>query len=389
MSPHHRLFSRRNFLSIVCTTLCLVPTLAQAEDKMWAYIGTYTGSESKGIYLADFDLKTGDLKLVGLAAELDNPTFLAIHPSGKTLYAAGEIGNFNGKKAGAVSALAIDPKTGKLTLLNQQSSFGSGPCHVTVDKSGKVALVANYGGGSVASLPIDAEGKLGEVVSGVQHEGSSVNQGRQKEPHAHSINVDPENMFAFAADLGLDKILIYKLDTATAKLAPNDPAFAATPPGGGPRHFAFHPSGKYAYVCNELTSGITAFSYDASKGALTTLQTLSTLPADYNKPGNSTAEIQVHPSGKFVYVSNRGHNSLAIFAIDEATGKLTAVGHESTGGKTPRNFGIDPTGQYILACNQDSKSVNVFRIDTTTGKLKPTGATIEVTNPVCVKFLKQ
>ncbi len=389
MSLHRGLFSRRTVLSVFCTLACLVPSLLRAEDKMWTYIGTYTGNGSQGIYLAELDLKSGELKLVGLAAELDNPTFLAIHPSGKTIYAAGEIGNFHGKKAGAVSALSIEPKTGKLTLLNQQSSEGSGPCHVTVDKTGQVALVANYGGGSVASLPIGPDGKLAEAASAIQHEGSSVNKGRQSSPHAHSINVDPANKFAFAADLGLDKILIYKLDPATAKLTPHDPAFAATPAGGGPRHFAFHPSAKYAYVCNEMTSGVTAFAYDAAKGTLTELQTLSTLPEDYKTPGNSTAEIQVHPSGKFVYVSNRGHHSLAIFAIDEATGKLTAVGHESTGGKTPRNFGIDPTGQYILACNQDSKSVHVFRIDTATGKLKPTGSSIEVANPVCVKFLKQ
>jgi 6-phosphogluconolactonase len=356
---------------------------------MWTYIGTYTGQGSKGIYLGEFDLKSGELKLMGLAAELDNPTFLAIHPSGKFLYAAGEIGNFNGKKAGAVSAFAIEPKSGKLTLLNQQSSEGSGPCHVTVDKTGKCVMVANYGGGSVASFPVGADGKLGEAASAIQHEGSSVNKGRQEAPHAHSINPGPDNRFAFAADLGLDKILIYKLDPATAKMTPHDPPFAATPPGGGPRHFAFHPTGKFAYVCNEMTSGVTAFSYDAEKGALTQLQTLSTLPEDYNKPGNSTAEIQVHPSGKFVYVSNRGHDSLAIFAIDEKTGKLTAVGHQPIGGKTPRNFCIDPTGQYIIACGQSSASVHVHKIDQETGKLTDTGSKIEVSNPVCVKFLKQ
>ncbi len=356
---------------------------------MWTYIGTYTGQGSQGIYLAEFDLKSGELKLEGLAAEVDNPTFLAIHPTGKYLYAAGEIGNFKGMKAGAVSAFAIEPKSGKLTLLNQQSSEGSGPCHVTVDKTGKCVLVANYGGGSVASLPVGADGKLGEAASAIQHEGSSVDKGRQEAPHAHSINVGPDNRFAFAADLGLDKILIYKLDPATAKLTPHDPPFAKTPDGGGPRHFAFHPSGKFAYVCNEMTSGVTAFSYDAEKGTLEQLQTLSTLPEDYKKPGNSTAEVQVHPSGRFVYVSNRGHDSLAIFSIDEKTGKLTAVGHEPIGGKTPRNFGIDPTGQYIIACGQNSASCHVFKIDTSTGKLRATGSKINVANPVCVKFLKQ
>lgn len=385
----HLGFARCAVLLALGTLVCLSPTLAQAEETMWAYIGTYTGKGSQGIYVAEFDLASGQLDKPSLAAKLDNPSFLAIHPSGKYLYAAGEIGNFQGKKAGAVSALEIDASTGKLTLLNQQSSMGAGPCYVTVDRSGKVALVANYGGGSIASLPIGSDGKLAEAASAIQHEGSSVNKSRQESPHAHSINVDPDNRFAFAADLGLDKVLIYKLDPATARLSANDPAYAATPPGGGPRHFAFHPSGKYAYVCNELTSSVTAFSYDAATGALTTLHTLSTLPEGYDKPGNSTAEIQVHPSGKFVYVSNRGHDSLAIFAINEATGKLTAVGHESTGGKTPRNFGIDPTGKYIVACNQNSGTVHVFAVDAQSGKLKPTGSSIEVANPVCVKFLKK
>lgn len=355
---------------------------------MWTYFGTYTGPASKGIYLGEFDVDTGDLKLVGLAAELDNPTFLAIHPSGKYLYAAGEIGNFNGKKAGAVSAFVIDPKTGKLTLLNQQSSEGQGPCHVVVDKTGKCALVANYGGGSVASLPIGEDGKLAEAASAIQHEGSSVDPRRQEKPHAHSINVSPDNRLAFAADLGIDKIMIYKLDPATAKLTPHDPPFATTPPGGGPRHFAFHPSGKFAYVCNEMKSSITSFAYDADKGTLTQQETLSTLPAGYDKPGNSTAEVQVHPSGKFVYVSNRGHDSIAIFAIAE-DGKLTSVGQQPIGGKTPRNFCIDPTGKFIIACGQGSGSVHVLKINQETGELQPTGAQIEVGNPVCVKFLKK
>lgn len=366
----------------------LTPTLACAGEKMWTYFGTYTGPASKGIYLGEFDADTGDLKLVGLAAELDNPTFLAIHPSGKYLYAAGEIGNFNGKKAGAVSAFVIDPKTGQLTLLNQQSSEGQGPCHVAVDKTGKCALVANYGGGSIASLPIGDDGKLAEAASAIQHEGSSVDKSRQEKPHAHSINVGPDNRLAFAADLGIDKIMIYKLDPATAKLTPHDPPFAATPPGGGPRHLAFHPSGKYAYVCNEMKSSVTSYAYDADKGTLTQLETLSTLPAGYDKPGNSTAEVQVHPSGKFVYVSNRGHDSIAIFAIAE-DGKLTSVGQQPIGGKTPRNFSIDPTGKFIIACGQGSGSVHVLKINQETGELQPTGVKIEVGNPVCVKFLKR
>lgn len=375
-------------LGLALWSLLLVSTHAIAEDKMWTYFGTYTGKESKGIYLGEFDLKKGELKLIGLAGEVENPSFLAIHPSGKFLYAVGEISDFNGKKAGAVSAFAIGDD-GKLKLLNQQSSQGAGPCHISLDKTGRCALVANYGGGSIASLPIGDDGKLAEAASAIQHEGSSVDKSRQEGPHAHSINPSPDNRFAMAADLGLDKILVYKLDAKTAKLAPHDPPFVATPPGGGPRHFAFHPNGKLAFVCNEMKSSITAFSYEAEKGVLSTLTTLSTLPEGYDKPGNSTAEIVVHPNGRFVYVSNRGHDSIAIFTVDPGTGELHAAGHQPTGGKTPRNFAIDPTGAYLIACNQSSNDVHVFAIDQEAGTLKPTGSKIEVPSPVCVRFLRQ
>ncbi|MBL8792350.1 MAG: lactonase family protein [Planctomycetia bacterium] len=353
--------------------------------KMRVYIGTYTGKESKGIYLLELDLATGTLTEKGLAGESVNPSFLAIHPSQKYLYAANEVGSFEGKKGGAVTAFAIDAATGKLTELNKQSSGGSGPCHIVVDKEGKVVLVANYGGGSVASLSVEADGKLKEAASVIQHTGSSVDPGRQKAPHAHSINVDPGNRFAMAADLGLDKVLIYKLDPAKGTLTPNDPPSASVAGGSGPRHFAFHPDGKHAYVINEMKSTMTAFSYDAAKGELKEIQTLSTLPADH-KGGNSTAEVVVHPSGKFVYGSNRGHDSIAIFAV-EADGKLKAVGHEPTQGKTPRNFNVDPTGQFLLAANQNSGTVVVFRIDPATGQLKATGSTAKVPGAVCVRFV--
>ncbi len=360
--------------------------VAVMPTKFRVYFGTYTGKESKGIYTSVLDLKTGALTQPELAAELPNPSFLAIHPMGKNLYAAGEIGNFQGGKGGAISAFAMDPATGKLTLLNQQSTVGSGPCHVSVDPAGKVALAANYGGGSVVAMKIKPDGSVEAAADGgfVQHKGSSVNKGRQESPHAHSINPDRTGRFAFAADLGLDKILIYKIDAAAGTLTPNDPAFAATPAGGGPRHFAFHPTGRFAYVCNEMTSSVTAFSYDAAKGALTELHTISTLPEPVK--GNSTAEIQVHPSGRFVYCSNRGHDSLAIFAVDQATGNLTAAGHQKTGGKTPRNFGIDPTGQFVLAANQSTHDVFVFKVDVKTGQLTQVGDPVKVGSPVCVKF---
>jgi 6-phosphogluconolactonase len=302
------------------------------------------------------------------------------------IYAIGEVGTFAGGKGGAVSAFSIDAATGKLTLLNQKSSRGPGPCHVTVDRLGKNALVANYGGGSVACLPIGEDGRLGDATAFIQHKGSSVNPQRQREPHAHSINLDAANRFAFVADLGLDKVLVYRFDPSAGTLEPNDPPAAVIASGSGPRHFAFHPSGRFAYVINELNSTVTAFAYDAERGTLQTLQTVTTLPEGFD--GKSfPAEVQVHPSGKFLYGSNRGHDSIACFAIDAATGRLTPIGHEPTQGKNPRNFGIDPTGAYLLAANQDGDNVVAFRIDPATGKLSPTGQSIRVPMPVCVKFM--
>jgi len=350
------------------------------------YVGTYTQGKSKGIYLFHMDPASGRLTPAGLAAVTVNPSFLAIAPNHRFLYAVNEIGEFGGTSSGAVSAFAIDPSTGKLTLLNQQSSRGAGPCHLIVDKQGKNVLVANYGGGSVVVLPIRPDGRLGPATAFIQHQGSSVNPQRQKEPHAHSMNLDAANRFAFAADLGLDKVLIYRFDPAKGSLAPNDPVSVSVAPGSGPRHFAFHPSGRWAYVINEINSTVTALSYDAKTGTLRALQTVSTLPEGF-AGNNSTAEVQVSPDGKFVYGSNRGDDSLAIFAIDPDTGLLSALGRQSTQGKTPRGFGIDPAGRFLLAANQDSDSVVVFRIDPETGKLQPTGQVEEVPKPVCVQFM--
>jgi 6-phosphogluconolactonase len=351
------------------------------------YIGTYTGAQSRGIYHSTLDVNTGELTPPQLAATVTSPSFVAIHPNRKFLYAVGEISDFQGQKSGAVSAFAIDSASGNLTRLNEQSSFGTGPCHLVVDRAGTNVLVANYGGGSVAVLPIDpASGKLAKHSSAIQHAGSGSNPQRQEAPHAHSINLDAANRFAFAADLGLDKVLIYRFDAAKGTLTPNDPPSAALSPGSGPRHFAFHPSGKFAFVNNELTSSVTSFRYDSEKGTLTEIQTLSTLPVDF-KGGNSTAETVAHPSGRFVYVSNRGHDSVAIFKVDAETGKLTAAGHCSTGGQTPRNFNVDPTGRLLIAANQSSNNLVVFRVDATTGQLTPTGSKIEVGSPVCVRFV--
>lgn len=355
------------------------------QSPIRVYFGTYTGGDSKGIYVAELDRKTGELSAPRLAAEAVNPSFLAIHPTQKFLYAVGEVSDFNGKKSGGVSAFAIDPQSGALRLINQHPSGGAGPCHLTVDATGRDVLVANYGGGSVACLPIQSDGSLKPPSSFIQHAGSSVNPQRQAGPHAHSINLDANNRFAIAADLGLDKLLVYRFDAERGTLEPNDPPAVALPAGGGPRHFAFHPTGKFAYACNEMLSTVSALAYDPEKGVLTELQTISTLP-EGGHAGNSTAEVRVHPSGEFVYVSNRGHNSIAMFAVDRQTGKLTPLGQESTRGQVPRNFNIDPSGRYLLAANQDSANVVVFAIDPARGTLRPTGSEIQVSRPVCVRF---
>ncbi len=359
---------------------------AAAKGEYFVYIGTYTGQKSKGIYAYRFDAATGRLTSLGLVAETVNPSFLAVHPNRRFLYAVSEMAKYEGRNSGAVSAFAIDRETGKLAFLNRVSSRGGGPCYVVVDKTGKSLLVANYGGGSVAVLPVLEYGRLGEASAFVQHAGSSVNPKRQQGPHAHSINLSPDNRFAIAADLGLDQVLVYRFDPTKGSFAANNPAMAKVNPGAGPRHLAFHPSGRFAYVINEMQSTVSAFSYDAAGGVLRELQTISTLPKDF-AGDNTTAEVQVHPTGKFLYGSNRGHDSIAVFAIDTGTGTLTPVQHVPTQGKTPRNFGIDPTGSHLFAANQNSDNIVVFRIDPKTGRLTPTGQVLEVSSPVCVKFI--
>jgi 6-phosphogluconolactonase len=361
---------------------------AQAtEGQVLVFLGTYTGTRSKGIYATHLDLASGRPTTPLLAAEVANPSFLAIHPNRRFLYAVGELGSFAGRKnTGGVSAFAIAPDTGKLTLLNQQPSGGGGPCHVTVDATGKCVLVANYGGGSVAVLPVQEDGRLGEATAFIQHRGSSVNPRRQEGPHAHGIYLDRPNRFAWVPDLGLDQVLVYRFDAAKGTLTPNEPPFARLAPGSGPRHLAFHPKGAFAYVINELLSTMTVFAADLERGTLSEVQTLPTLPADFTGQ-STTAEVEVHPSGRFLYGSNRGHDSLAVFSIDEQKGTLALLEHVPTQGKTPRNFGIDPTGRYLLAANQGSDNVVVFHVDAGTGRLKPAGHSIEVGAPVCVKFL--
>lgn len=359
----------------------LQPKKSQMKDPL-VYVGTYTNGKSEGIYVYRLNLATGEMTHQSTAKGVSNPAFLAIDPSRRFLYAANESGQFLGKKGGGLTAFAIDQKTGALAKLNEVSVPGV-PCHVSVHPSGKAVLVANYGGGNVVICPVSADGKLGEVSDVAQHSGKSVDPKRQDGPHAHCAMLDAAGQYAFAPDLGLDKVMIYKVDAAKGKLLPN--GFLAVKPGAGPRHFDFHPSGKFAYVINELNSTLTACAYDKAKGALRELQTVTTLPAGFDGQ-NYPADIHVHPSGKFVYGTNRGHNSLVAFAIDGA-GKLTLIGHESTQGKWPRNFGIDPTGQFLLAANQNSDTVVAFRIDAATGKLTPAGRTTEIPAPVCIKFI--
>ncbi|MFO0807057.1 MAG: lactonase family protein [Gemmataceae bacterium] len=367
-------------LLILLLLFAVSPDVVGAEGKFWVYIG----SNGKEIYKLEFDANTGTLTSKGIAAETPRPSFLAIHPTKRFLYAVGEVNTLNGKKGGGVVAYSLNPATGDLVKLNEQSSVGAGPCHVVVDAAGKNVLAANYGGGSVCVLPIQPDGKLGEASAFIQHTGSSVNPSRQKEPHAHSVNLDPANKFAFVADLGLDKVIAYRFDPAKGTLAAGDAYETAK--GAGPRHFAFHPDGKHAFVINELDSTLDAMNFDPTTGKLTRTDSIKTLPGDF-KGNSTTAEVQVHPSGKFVYGSNRGHDSIAAFAFDSATGRLKPIGHATEGIKTPRNFAVDPTGRFALVANQDGDSVLVFRIDPKTGALSPTDQKVVAKKPVCVKFV--
>ncbi len=382
-----------NFAMLTAMMIALAAPLALAAEAADAsasarnvrvYIGTYTGGASEGIYLLEFDAQTGRLGEPQLAAKIGNPSFLALHPTKPLLYAVGVTTRDDGEKWDSVTAFIVEPDTGMLSQLNRESSMGSGPCHISVHPAGRHVAVANYGGGSIAVLPLREDGALGAASAFVQHEGSSVHP-RQKQAHAHSTNFDPAGRFLFAADLGIDKIFIYRINEAQGTLEPNEPPAAELSPGAGPRHFAFHPSGNYAYAINELDSTITAFAYDAARGRLETVGTVSTLPEDFTGE-NTTAEVKVHPSGSFVYGSNRGHDSIAVFSVDPATGSLTSAGWTPTQGNAPRNFNVDPSGCFLIAANQNSDTLVVFRVDPASGTLEPTGQTVEVPAPVCVVF---
>ena len=359
---------------------------ASRAGELLIYVGTYTSGKSEGIYLYRFNLSSGELKHVATTKGVKDPSYLALSPNRRFLYAVNELEEFAGKKSGALSAFSLNQKTGALKFLNQQPSLGGAPCYVTVDQTGRFVLVANYFGGNVAVLSVLRDGGLGAATDMKQGTGSSINTERQEGPHAHCIVLDHSNRFAYVCDLGADKIMIFRFDGRRGTLIPNRMPSVQLRPGAGPRHLTFHPGGKYAYVINELHATVTAFALDQISGNLSELQTVSTLPQDFTA-ANTSADIHISPDGRFLYCSNRGHDSLAAFKIGPRDGKLTFLAHESTGGKVPRNFTIDPTGAFVLVANQKSDNIVVFRRDKKTGRLGPTGHVAEVPSPVCLKFI--
>jgi 6-phosphogluconolactonase len=374
-----------SFLIVIAALLAgICPAQTAAGGKYLVYVGTYTDHGSLGIYAYNFDPATGQLTSLGLAAESAQPTFLAVDPGHKFLYAANEVQSYKGQPTGAVSSFSIDQGTGKLTMLNEVSAGDQGPAHLTLDRSGKYVLVANYTLGSVAVLPILHNGSLGEVSALVRHKGSSVNPKRQQGPHAHEVVMSPDNRLAIVPDLGLDELIVYPFDAAKGTLG--TPHVVKIEPGSGPRHAVFGSNGRFLYLINELRSTVTVFTYEAAGGSLRQLQTISTLPAGFAGESNA-AEIQIDPTGKFLYASNRGHDSIVVFAVDPAKGTLTAIEYTSTLGKTPRNFVIDPSGKWLLAANQNSNEIVSFRIDAKTGRLTATDARVEVSSPACIQFV--
>lgn len=374
-----------NFKTFSCLGVVLSGVAAaslRAADPL-VFVSSFAGGEKAAICAYRLDVQSGRLELLERTTEVQNPFFLALSPGGKFLYSI-DARQFGGKEEEQVAAFALAGRTGKLKLLNRQSSRGTASCYLDVDNTGQALVVANYSSGSVASLPIKADGSLGEAASFVQHEGSSVNPMRQKEPHAHSIVVSPDNKFAFAADLGLDKLLCYRLDAARGKIAPNNPPFAKTPPGAGPRHLTFDPSGRHVYVINELSNSVTVFDYSADSGSLSELQTISTLPADFT--GKSyCADLKITPNGRFLYGTNRGHDSIAAYRIGD-DGRLTLLAIEPSLGKGPQNLAITPGGELLLCANMPGNSVAVFRIDSS-GGLKSVGAPVSQPSPSCIMLL--
>ena len=380
--------STRFILLLSALALGAIFVVGNAADAAWQkyifYVGTYTDRGSKGIYAYRFDSATGESTSLGVAAETTAPSFLAIASSGKFLYAVNEVSQFNGQPTGAVSAFAIQPKTAKLALLNQVPSRGEGPAHIALDRSGKYALVSNYDSGNIAVFPVLQGGRLGEATAFVQHKGSSVNKERQEGPHAHAAVFSPDNRFVIVADLGLDQLLVYRFDEAHGTLG-SDPQIVRSVPGAGPRHLVFDAAGRHLYVINEMQSTVVTYGYDARNGTLSEVQIISALPTGFPRTSEA-AEIEMYSSGKFIFASNRGDDSIAVFAVNPKDGTLTPVEIDSTGGKTPRNFVLDPTGAWLLAANQESNDIVVFRVDSSTGHLTRSGPELHVPSPVCLRF---
>lgn len=387
--------TRRHFLKLTGLTLvglplglsgCATALTGSGQPDLLVYVGTYAKEGADSIFLYRLNPKNGALTHLRAEKGGPNPTFLTLDTKRQRLYAANEVDEFQGAKSGYVSAFAIDRRTGGLTLLNQQLSGGGGPCYVSLAGRNQAALVANYGGGSVSLLPIAADGTLQPAAATAQHRGAGPVKNRQGEAHAHCILPDPANRFAFAVDLGTDQVLGYQLAANSGQWTPLPAPAFTTQPGAGPRHLTFHPNGRWAFLVNELACSVTALTYDATAGTFRELHTVPTLPAGFTAP-NTCADIHVHPNGRFVYASNRGHDSLAVFAVAPDSGRLTLVEHVSTQGKTPRNFAIDPSGAILLVANQNSNNIVTYTINAQTGQLTPTGVVVEVPAPVCLQVV--
>jgi 6-phosphogluconolactonase len=384
--------NRRNFLAFsALATFDLIADkknralTSQIDNKTNFYVGTYTAGKGEGIYLCRLNSANGDLKLIDVTKNVSNPSFLALDGSKQLLFAVNEDETFAGKPGGAVSAFKIDPAAGRLEFINQKPTHGPSPCHLLVDQTNRNVLIANYSAGSVTVAPLH-NGALGDPVSLVQHHGSSVNRDRQGGPHAHCITLDQANRFAYVSDLGLDQIKIYRFNSQTGGLRPNVQPFVSVKPGAGPRHFTIHPNQRWAYLINELDSTVNCFNFDPVTGRLAEFQNTPTLPANFS--GESyCAELAVSPSGRFLYCSNRGHDSITVFAINQEHGFITPVQYQPTGGKWPRHFAIDPSGRYLLVANQNTDNIFSFSIAEQTGRLTPTGRSVELPSPVCILFI--
>jgi 6-phosphogluconolactonase len=385
MSRHNRFPKLSRVILFLLVAFSCAASRA-ADSKYLVFVGTYTGNGSQGIYAYRFDPTGGELSLVGLAAATENPSFLVADPKGRFLYAVNELETFNGAKAGAVSTFAIDRDSGKLRFLQQVSSLGAAPAHLSLDKTARYLLVANYNGANLAVFPIKDAGELGPHSALEQRAGSSIDPERQAGPHPHSILTSNDNRFALSADLGTDQLLVYRFDARNGSLSPNHPPFAKVKPGSGPRHFAFAPSGRFVYLANEMASTVEVFSYDQALGTLNSKQTITTLPKTFTGK-NEVAEIAIDAKGRSLYVSNRGDDSISVFGINAKDGTLSFVERVASGGKVPRNFALDPTGRWLLAANQESNDIQLFRVDPGTGRLTAVSRVSNVVAPVCIIFV--